>query len=255
MSMTWSRRRTSICRVRWWALSVTSPTGSTSHCSRRWCDSGLSLLMVGPRDPRWEPERFERLIASPHAQWVGLKPFEALPGYLRLIDVGITPYQDTAFNRASFPLKTLEYLAAGRGAVSSDLPATRWLQTDLVQVASGPAAFAAAVLDGGGAASYARADASPARGRGPALVARPGRSGRQGDGPAPGRVEPRRRAPSRNWLQEGALASLALRQPTDPDPSCQRLPLHTLPAFHSHDVYGPYMPQTEVYFLPNRLSM
>ena len=108
-------------------------------------DSGLSLLMVGPRDPRWEPERFERLIASPHAQWVGLKPFEALPGYLRLIDVGITPYQDTAFNRASFPLKTLEYLAAGRGAVSSDLPATRWLQTDLVQVASGPAAFAAAV--------------------------------------------------------------------------------------------------------------
>jgi glycosyltransferase involved in cell wall biosynthesis len=110
-------------------------------------DSGLSLLMVGPRDPRWEPERFERLIAAPHVQWVGLKPFAALPGYLRLMDVGITPYQDTSFNRASFPLKTLEYLAAGRAVVSSDLPATRWLRTDLVRVASGPVAFASAVLE------------------------------------------------------------------------------------------------------------
>jgi teichuronic acid biosynthesis glycosyltransferase TuaH len=110
-------------------------------------DSGLSLLMVGPRDPRWEPVRFEQLLAAPHVQWVGLKPFAALPGYLSLIDVGITPYLDTAFNRASFPLKTLEYLAAGRAVVSSDLPATRWLQTDLVRVARGPAAFAAAVAE------------------------------------------------------------------------------------------------------------
>ncbi len=109
--------------------------------------SGLSLLMVGPRDPRWEPQRFERLVASAQVQWVGLKQFAALPGYLQRIDVGITPYHDTAFNRASFPLKTLEYLAAGRGVVSSDLPATRWLQTDLVRVASGPVSFAAAVLD------------------------------------------------------------------------------------------------------------
>ena len=164
-------------------------------------DSGLSLLMVGPRDPRWEPERFERLIASPHVQWVGLKPFAALPGYLRLIDVGITPYQDTAFNRASFPLKTLEYLAAGRGAVSSDLPATRWLQTDLVQVASGPGGLRRGRPGGGGAAAYARADASPARGRGPALVARSGRPGRQGDGPTPSLRH-----------QEGALPELSSRK-------------------------------------------
>ncbi len=110
-------------------------------------DSGFSLLMVGPRDPRWEPERFERLTAGARVRWVGLKPYAALPGYLRLIDVGVTPYLDTAFNRASFPLKTLEYLAAGRAVVSSDLPATRWLQTDLVRIASGPAAFAAAVRE------------------------------------------------------------------------------------------------------------
>lgn len=107
--------------------------------------AGMSLLLVGPKDPRWEPERFERLTGSPRVRWVGQQPFEALPGYLRHIDVGVTPYQDSPFNRASFPLKTLEYLAAGRPVVSTDLPATRWLATDLVAVASGAEEFVAAV--------------------------------------------------------------------------------------------------------------
>ena len=64
------------------------------------------------------------------------------PGYFRLIDVGLVPYGDSPFNRGSFPLKTLEYLAAGRGVVASDLPATRWLGTDLISIASEPGDFA-----------------------------------------------------------------------------------------------------------------
>lgn len=107
--------------------------------------AGLSLLLVGGRDPRWEPERFRRLTASSNVTWVGLQPAAAVPTYLRVIDVGITPYLDTEFNRASFPLKTLEYLAAGLPVVSTDLPATRWLETDFVRVATGPADFVAAV--------------------------------------------------------------------------------------------------------------
>jgi teichuronic acid biosynthesis glycosyltransferase TuaH len=47
------------------------------------------------------------------------------------IDVGITPYRDSEFNRASFPLKTLEYLSVGTPVVSSSLPAMRWLRADL----------------------------------------------------------------------------------------------------------------------------
>jgi hypothetical protein len=38
------------------------------------------------------------------------------------MDVGLTPYADTPFNQASFPLKTLEYLSAGLPVVSTDLP-------------------------------------------------------------------------------------------------------------------------------------
>jgi glycosyltransferase involved in cell wall biosynthesis len=103
---------------------------------------GRSLLLVGPRDPGFEPDRFDTLLRRRNVRWVGAKAFRDLPGYLRLIDVGLVPYGDSAFNRGSFPLKTLEYLAAGRAVVATDLPAVRWLATDLVTVATSPREFA-----------------------------------------------------------------------------------------------------------------
>jgi teichuronic acid biosynthesis glycosyltransferase TuaH len=105
-------------------------------------DRGRSLLMVGPRDRAFEPQRFGALLQRRNVSWVGPKPFDALAGYFRLMDVGLVPYGDSPFNRGSFPLKTLEYLAAGRGVVATDLPAIRWLATDLVAVAAEPGAFA-----------------------------------------------------------------------------------------------------------------
>jgi teichuronic acid biosynthesis glycosyltransferase TuaH len=105
-------------------------------------DRGRALLLVGPRSAAFEPQRFGALLQRPNVAWVGSKPFDALPSYLRLIDVGIVPYRDTPFNRGSFPLKTLEYLAAGRPVVATDLPAIRWLATDLIAIASGPRQFA-----------------------------------------------------------------------------------------------------------------
>jgi teichuronic acid biosynthesis glycosyltransferase TuaH len=105
-------------------------------------DRGRSLLLVGPKDPAFEPKRFEALWRRPNVRWVGPKPFESLPGYLRLMDVGLVPYRNSAFNRGSFPLKTLEYLAAGRAVVATDMPATRWLATGLICIATGPASFA-----------------------------------------------------------------------------------------------------------------
>jgi teichuronic acid biosynthesis glycosyltransferase TuaH len=109
-------------------------------------NAGCSLLLVGPHDPRWEAERFRALAAHHRVRWVGRRPFSELPSFLRHMDVGITPYRDTEFNRASFPLKTLEYLAAGLPAVSTDLPATRWLKTDLVRVADDERGFIEATV-------------------------------------------------------------------------------------------------------------
>jgi teichuronic acid biosynthesis glycosyltransferase TuaH len=106
---------------------------------------GRSLLLVGPKDPAFQPERFAALADRPNVRWVGPKPFADLPSYMRVIDVGLVPYRDSAFNRGSFPLKTLEYLAAARAVVGTDLPATRWLATDLVCIANGPVDFAGQV--------------------------------------------------------------------------------------------------------------
>lgn len=96
-------------------------------------DAGLSLLLVGPRDPQWEPLRFSQLIRRPSVCYVGAVPSAEIPSYLASVDVGITPYRDTPFNRASFPLKTLEYLGAGLPVISADLPAARWLRSDLTR--------------------------------------------------------------------------------------------------------------------------
>jgi teichuronic acid biosynthesis glycosyltransferase TuaH len=103
-------------------------------------------VLVGPCVSGAEPEGFDDLLARPNVHWVGPKPYEELGSYLRVIDVGLTPYTPNAFNSASFPLKTLEYLAAGRGVVSTDLQATHWLDAgDLISVATGAQEFAACV--------------------------------------------------------------------------------------------------------------
>lgn len=105
-------------------------------------DTGVSLLLIGPRQPSFQIAKLDALLARENVQWVGNKPFEQLPSYLRLIDVGLTPYRQSEFNHASFPLKTLEYLAAGRPAVVSDLPAHRWLDSPHVSIAATPREFA-----------------------------------------------------------------------------------------------------------------
>jgi len=107
-------------------------------------DAGLSLLLMGPHDPRWEPERFGKLTSKPSVQYIGPVPYEEIPARLAAIDVGITPYADSAFNRASFPLKSLEYLSVGLPVVASGLPAMRWLRADVES--SVPTGFADQVL-------------------------------------------------------------------------------------------------------------
>ena len=96
-------------------------------------DAGFSLLIVGPLDPRWKQQRFKELVNRSHVYYMGPVPAEAVPSYLAAIDIGITPYRDTPFNRASFPLKTLEYLGAGVPVVSTDIPAAHWLRADLTR--------------------------------------------------------------------------------------------------------------------------
>jgi teichuronic acid biosynthesis glycosyltransferase TuaH len=102
---------------------------------------GRSLLLVGPKDPGCDQRRFAALAGRPTVHWAGQQPAAALPGYLRLMDVGLVPYTPSRFNRGSFPLKALEYLAAGRPVAATDLPALRALGTGLIHI-TGAASFA-----------------------------------------------------------------------------------------------------------------
>ena len=135
------------------AGDVTLPTpivGFVGHISERIdmtllaavAATGVSLLLVGPRQP---VDGLDALLARRNVQWIDQRPLAAMPSYLRWVDVGITPYVDNEFNRASYPLKTLEYLAAGRRVVATGLPATRSLDTSLVTIADTPDDFAGAV--------------------------------------------------------------------------------------------------------------
>jgi teichuronic acid biosynthesis glycosyltransferase TuaH len=96
----------------------------------------IPLLVIGPRTER-DPEtrrRLDTFLASDNVSWLGRLPLPETRQHLASAGVGLTPYRDNAFNRASFPLKTLDYLAAGLPVVATDLPAVRWLATDLVTV-------------------------------------------------------------------------------------------------------------------------
>jgi teichuronic acid biosynthesis glycosyltransferase TuaH len=108
-------------------------------------DSGVSLLLVGPINPAFESKRMARILGRPNVQNTGSVSFAELPKYMRAIDVGITPYTQSDFNRASFPLKALEYLSAGRGSIATPLPALQELSSGLIRFGSTPAEFAEAV--------------------------------------------------------------------------------------------------------------
>jgi teichuronic acid biosynthesis glycosyltransferase TuaH len=108
-------------------------------------DRDCTVLLVGPRQRTATAGRLDELLARPNVCWAGPRDYQDLPSVLATADVWMLPYGDSDFNRASFPLKLLEYLAAGRRVVATDLPAVRWLDTGLVTVASTPTGFADAV--------------------------------------------------------------------------------------------------------------
>jgi teichuronic acid biosynthesis glycosyltransferase TuaH len=109
---------------------------------------GVPLEIAGPLSARDEDFRghFAALAARPNVHWHGARPAAEMPALLARMAVGITPYTDSAFNRASFPLKTLEYLAYGLRVVSTVLPANEWLDTPLVEETRTPDEFADAVV-------------------------------------------------------------------------------------------------------------
>lgn len=106
--------------------------------------AGVAMVIIGPRTDRTPAfrRRLDTLLEADNVSWLGQLEAGELQQQLNVHGVGLTPYAESPFNRASFPLKTLEYLAAGLGVVSSDMPSARWLNTSLISLHSEPDAFA-----------------------------------------------------------------------------------------------------------------
>jgi teichuronic acid biosynthesis glycosyltransferase TuaH len=110
---------------------------------------GVPVVVVGPRTERSAATTVEldALLAHPNVTWLGRQDPGLLPVLIRAAAVGLTPYVDNEFNRASFPLKTLEYLAGGIAVVATDLPSARWLNSDLVTIVHSRNGMASAVKE------------------------------------------------------------------------------------------------------------
>ncbi|WP_432570303.1 glycosyltransferase [Kineococcus sp. SYSU DK005] len=110
--------------------------------------TGTDLVVVGPRQPTFTQDAaWQRLVADPRVRWLGPREAGEVAGVLARARVGVMPYTLSEFNRASFPLKVLEYLAAGLPVVSSRLDAVEWLDAPGVRVVDDAAGFAAAVAE------------------------------------------------------------------------------------------------------------
>ena len=129
--------------------SVSSVTGSTSAFWRLWPTlvSGCSWLARAIRHGHRVGLRYcfpgPTCITSALCRSRNCRG--GSPGWMSASLLTPTPHS----NRASFPLKTLEYLAAGLPVVSTDLPASQRLREETTQVwvAADRRAFVDAVMD------------------------------------------------------------------------------------------------------------
>jgi glycosyltransferase involved in cell wall biosynthesis len=86
-------------------------------CRRR---PNWSLVVIGPECPPQISggEDLQLLKAEPNVHFLGARPFESLPAYLKAMDVCTIPYRVTGNTELADPLKLYEYLAAGKPIVS-----------------------------------------------------------------------------------------------------------------------------------------
>jgi glycosyltransferase involved in cell wall biosynthesis len=84
-----------------------------------------SFMFVGPPEYLNGREGFSALVERQNVYYLGSKPVEQIPLYVKACDVGILPYKNDGFSIYGDSLKLYEYLACGRPVVSSDMPFSR----------------------------------------------------------------------------------------------------------------------------------
>jgi glycosyltransferase involved in cell wall biosynthesis len=99
-----------------------------------------SVVLVGPI-AKVSPDE---LPSAPNLHVLGIRPYPALPSYLKGFDVCLMPFAQTPATRHINPTKTLEYMAAGRPIVSTPIEDVARQFSGIVRLAAQPDAFRAA---------------------------------------------------------------------------------------------------------------
>ncbi len=106
------------------------------------------IVLVGPVDYSHTggAQSVRRLSELPNVHFLGPKSREEVPAYVHAFDVAMIPYRESPYNRASFPLKFWEFLAAGKPVLASGLPSLEPYR-HLVTLASSPESFARGIQE------------------------------------------------------------------------------------------------------------
>lgn len=103
-----------------------------------------SVVIVGPVNIPAEDEELRRLKAAPNVRFLGRKPAEQVPCYIKAMDVCLLPYRQNEWTRHISSLKLYEYMACEKPIVASDVPAARQF-AELVYIVGTPAEAVPAV--------------------------------------------------------------------------------------------------------------
>jgi glycosyltransferase involved in cell wall biosynthesis len=125
---------------------------------------GDSLALVGP--VKSDTQDLQALHDLPNVHFFGNRPIEALPAYIKAMDVCLIPYVLNDYTHHIFPLKLYEYMAAGKPIVATDMEEMRPYAGDEMTVATTHDAFLAAVAEAIERASPERAAARQATAQG-----------------------------------------------------------------------------------------
>jgi glycosyltransferase involved in cell wall biosynthesis len=96
-----------------------------------------SVVMIGPL------AKVERSVlpSRKNIHWLGQRPYEDLPAYLKAFDVCLMPFALNEATQYINPTKTLEYMAAGKPIVSTPVPDVVHNFTPVVHLAASAGEF------------------------------------------------------------------------------------------------------------------
>lgn len=98
-------------------------------------------VIIGTEREGQKSEWVPRLKTLPNIHFLGCKPYEDLPAYLRGMQVGALPTLSNDYTRSMFPMKFFEYIAAGLRVVTTPLPFTSVYLCDGIETAADTLVF------------------------------------------------------------------------------------------------------------------